>query len=60
MPPGPVTELSYTSSSVQATITWVNPTDPDFESAIVRYAKGTSVSDAPAMPATPTQGRSAI
>ena len=55
IPPGPVTDVTQGVSSTLATLTWTNPTDPDFSTSIVRFAKGTTIAP-PAPPATATAG----
>ncbi|MEO7262769.1 MAG: carboxypeptidase regulatory-like domain-containing protein [Jatrophihabitantaceae bacterium] len=40
-PPGPVTKLQLTGNSAHSTsLSWVNPTDPDFAGVLIRRAAG--------------------
>ncbi len=53
IPPGPVTNIEVGASPLVVTLRWVNPTDPDFSHAIVRFVRGQTP------PSTPTSGTAA-
>ena len=50
-PPGPITSLTITGATTSTlNLTWTNPTDADYEGAVIRRATGTTP------PASPTAG----